>query len=65
MISKKGSAKAKLSWSFFPHGKKGGALMTIAVVILILIAIGLWLYPNFTKDVVTGAVTKVKSLVHK
>jgi hypothetical protein len=45
--------------------KKGGALMTIAVVVLILIAIGLWLYPNFTKDIVTGAFTKVKSLMHK
>jgi len=45
--------------------KKGGALMTIAAVILILIVIGLWLYPNFTKDVVSGAFTKVKSLIHK
>lgn len=43
--------------------KKGGALMTIAVVVLILIAIGLWLYPNFTKDIVTGAFTKVKKMV--
>lgn len=43
--------------------KKGGALMTLAVVILILIAIGLWLYPNFTKDVVSGAFTKIKKLV--
>jgi hypothetical protein len=43
--------------------KKGGALMTIAVVVLILIAIGLWLYPNFTKDVVSGAFTKIKKMV--
>ena len=43
--------------------KKGGALMLIAIVILILIVIGLWYYPHFTKDAVTGAVTKVKNLV--
>lgn len=43
--------------------KKGGALMTIAVVILILIVIGLWLYPNFTKDAVTGAFTKIKKMI--
>ena len=43
--------------------RKGGALMTIAVVILILIVIGLWLYPNFTKDIVSGAFTKVKKLI--
>ena len=43
--------------------KKGGALMVIAVVVLILIAVGLWYYPNFTKDMVSGAVTKVKHAV--
>lgn len=43
--------------------KKGGALMVIAVVILILIAIGLWFYPSFTKDIVSGAFTKVKKMI--
>jgi hypothetical protein len=43
--------------------KKGGALMVIAVVVLILVAVGLWFYPHFTKDIVTGAFTKVKKLV--
>ncbi len=43
--------------------KKGGALMVIAVVILILLVVGLWLYPHATKDAVTGAVTKVKKLI--
>jgi flagellar basal body-associated protein FliL len=43
--------------------KKGSALIVIAIVVLVLLVVGLWLYPNFTKDAVTGAVTKVKKLI--
>lgn len=35
-MNKKGKAKAKLSWSFFPHGKKGMAAKTIGSVILLI-----------------------------
>jgi competence protein ComGC len=43
--------------------KKGSALMVILLVILILLVIGLWFYPNFTKDAVTGAITKVRKII--
>jgi len=38
--NKKGSAKAKLSWPFFPKGKKGIEMtMQLIVVVIILLAL--------------------------
>ncbi|MEM2873905.1 MAG: hypothetical protein QW063_00395 [Candidatus Nanoarchaeia archaeon] len=43
--------------------KKGNALLIIAVVILILLVVGLWYYPHLTKDLVSGAVSRVRNLI--
>ena len=43
--------------------KKGSFILTILVVILILLVVGLWYYADFTKDVVTGAISRGKDLV--
>lgn len=45
--------------------KKGNILLTLAVVVLILVVIGLWFYPQMTKGMVGDAVAKVKSYVPK
>jgi flagellar basal body-associated protein FliL len=38
--NKKGSAKAKLSWPFFPRGKKGIEMtMQLIVVVIIMLAL--------------------------
>lgn len=43
--------------------ERGQAWLTVLVVILILLAIGLWFYPGVTKDFVTGAATTVKKKI--
>ena len=48
-MNKKGSVKAKLSWSFFPHGKKGIELtMQVIVVVIILLLLLVFLLVFFT-----------------
>ncbi|MCX6774834.1 MAG: hypothetical protein NTY99_01945 [DPANN group archaeon] len=45
--------------------KKGNMLLTLAVVVLVLLVIGLWFYPQLTKGMVGGAVAKAKSVIPK
>lgn len=43
--------------------KKGNTLLILAVVVLVLVAIGLWFYPSLTKGMVGNAVAKAKSII--
>jgi hypothetical protein len=45
--------------------KKGNTMLIIAVVVLILLVVGLWLYPTMTKGMVGSAVAKAKSVIPK
>ena len=43
--------------------KKGNTMLIIAVVVLVLLVVGLWFYPQMTKGMVGNAVAKAKSYV--
>ena len=43
--------------------RKGNTILIIAIVVLILIAIGLWYAPTLTKHLVSGAASKAKDFV--